>query len=102
MLGQISWIDWVVLAGTLLFIVVVGVWKSRASKGLEGYLRGGNEASWWTVGLGVMATQASAITFLSTAGQGFGYGMGFVQFFFGLSIAMYILCFTFISFYLRF
>lgn len=101
MLGQISWIDWVVLAGTLLFIVVVGVWKSRASKGLEGYLRGGNEASWWTVGLGVMATQASAITFLSTPGQGFADGMEFVQFYFGLPIAMIILCVTFIPLYYR-
>src|SRR5690625_7413725 len=102
MLGQISWIDWVVLAGTSLFIVVVGGWRCRASNGLEGYLRGGNEASWWTVGLGVMATQASAITFLSTPGQGFADGMEFVQFYFGLPIAMIILCVTFIPLHYRF
>lgn len=101
MLGQISWLDWIVLAGTLLFIVIVGVWKSRTKDHLDGYLRGGNEASWWTIGLGVMATQASAITFLSTPGQAYADGMGFVQFYFGLPIAMIILCITFIPLYYR-
>lgn len=99
--GQISWLDWLVLAGTLCFIVVVGVWKSRKNKELDGFLRGGNEASWLTVGLGVMATQASAITFLSTPGQGFADGMEFVQFYFGLPIAMIILCITFIPLYYK-
>ncbi|WP_261395011.1 sodium:solute symporter [Membranihabitans marinus] len=99
--GQISWLDWLVLAGTLCFIVVVGVWKSRKNKELDGFLRGGNEASWLTVGLGVMATQASAITFLSTPGQGFADGMEFVQFYYGLPIAMIILCITFIPLYYK-
>ncbi len=99
--GQISWLDWLVLGGTLCFIVIIGVWKSRKNKELDGFLRGGNEASWLTVGLGVMATQASAITFLSTPGQGFADGMEFVQFYFGLPIAMIILCITFIPLYYK-
>ena len=99
--SQISWLDWIVLGGTLCFIVVIGVWKSRKDKELDGFLRGGNEASWLTVGLGVMATQASAITFLSTPGQGFADGLEFVQFYFGLPIAMIILCITFIPLYYK-
>ncbi|WP_369427806.1 sodium:solute symporter [Membranihabitans maritimus] len=96
-----SVIDWLILSGTLLLIVGIGVWKSRKDKELDGFLRGGNEASWWTIGLGVMATQASAITFLSTPGQGFADGMEFVQFYFGLPIAMIILCITFIPLYYK-
>lgn len=99
--GQISWLDWLVLAGTLCFIVIIGIWKSRKNNELDGFLRGGNEASWLTVGLGVMATQASAITFLSTPGQGFADGLEFVQFYFGLPIAMIILCITFIPLYYK-
>lgn len=99
--GQISLLDWLILGGTLCFIVIIGVWKSRKNKELDGFLRGGNEASWLTVGLGVMATQASAITFLSTPGQGFADGMEFVQFYFGLPIAMIILCITFIPLYYK-
>ncbi len=92
-------IDWIVLAGTLLFIVLYGTWKTRGSKNVQEYIRGGNEAKWWTVGLSVMATQASAITFLSTPGQAFHSGMGFVQFYFGLPIAMVIICMVFIPLY---
>lgn len=99
--GQISWLDWIVLGGTLCFIVIIGIWKSRKDKKLDGFLRGSNEASWLTVGLGVMATQASAITFLSTPGQGFADGLEFVQFYFGLPIAMIILCITFIPLYYK-
>lgn len=99
--GQISWLDWIVLGGTLCFIVIIGIWKSRKNKELDGFLRGNNEASWLTVGLGVMATQASAITFLSTPGQGFADGLEFVQFYFGLPIAMIILCITFIPLYYK-
>lgn len=101
MQGQISWLDWIVLGASLCFIVLIGLWKTRKDKELDGYLRGGNEASWLTVGLGVMATQASAITFLSTPGQGFADGLGFVQFYFGLPIAMIILCITFIPLYYK-
>ncbi len=94
-------IDWIVLSGTLAFIVIYGVYKSRGSKNVHDYIRGGNEAQWWTVGLSVMATQASAITFLSTPGQAFHDGMGFVQFYFGLPIAMVIICLVFIPIYHR-
>lgn len=92
-------LDWVVLATTLLLIVLYGVYKTQGSKNVEEYIRGGNSSKWWTVGLSVMATQASAITFLSTTGQGFYSGMGFVQFYFGLPIAMVIICLVFIPIY---
>ncbi|WP_299216856.1 sodium:solute symporter [uncultured Aquimarina sp.] len=92
-------IDWIILIGTLLFIVLYGVWKTKGSKNVQDYIRGGNEAKWWTIGLSVMATQASAITFLSTPGQAFHSGMGFVQFYFGLPIAMIIICMVFIPLY---
>ncbi len=94
-------IDWIVLGGTLLFIVLYGAWKTKGSKNVQDYIRGGNEAKWWTIGLSVMATQASAITFLSTPGQAFHSGMGFVQFYFGLPIAMVIICMVFIPLYHR-
>ncbi|WP_428742796.1 sodium:solute symporter [Tenacibaculum sp.] len=92
-------VDWIVLSVTLLFIVLYGAWKTRGSKNVEEYLKGGNESKWWTIGLSVMATQASAITFLSTPGQAFHSGMGFVQFYFGLPIAMVIICLVFIPIY---
>ncbi len=94
-------IDWIILIGTLLFIVIYGAWKTRSSGDMQSYMLGGNEAKWWTVGLSVMATQASAITFMSTPGQAFHDGMGFVQFYFGLPFAMIIICFTFIPIYHR-
>ncbi|CAL2083890.1 Transporter, SSS family [Tenacibaculum sp. 190524A02b] len=92
-------IDWIVLSVTLAFIVVYGAWKTRGSQNVEEYIKGGNETKWWTIGLSVMATQASAITFLSTPGQAFHSGMGFVQFYFGLPIAMVIICLVFIPIY---
>ena len=96
-------IDWIVLGVTLLFIVIYGVWKTRGSaKNVEEYVLGNNETPWWTVGLSVMATQASAITFLSTPGQAYHDGMGFVQFYFGLPIAMVVICVTFIPIYHKF
>ncbi|GAA4324497.1 hypothetical protein GCM10023115_53870 [Pontixanthobacter gangjinensis] len=94
-------IDWIVLTGTIAFIVWYGVYKSRGSKNVEDYIGGGKNAKWWTIGLSVMATQASAITFLSTPGQAFHDGMGFVQFYFGLPIAMVIICMVFIPIYHR-
>jgi len=84
-------LDFIVLFGTMLSIVAYGIWKTRGSKGLEGYLLGNNSMKWGTIGLSVMATQASAITFLSTPGQGYEDGMGFVQFYFGMPFAMIIL-----------
>ena len=92
-------LDWIILAGTLLFIVVYGVWKTKGSKNVNDYVRGGNDSKWWTIGLSVMATQASAITFLSTPGQAFHDGMGFVQFYFGLPLAMIIICMVFVPLY---
>ncbi|MGB5360955.1 MAG: sodium:solute symporter, partial [Eudoraea sp.] len=80
-------------------IVVYGVWKTRGNKNVNDYVLGGNKSKWWTIGLSVMATQASAITFLSTPGQAFHDGMGFVQFYFGLPIAMIIICIVFIPLY---
>lgn len=95
-MGQI---DWIILIGTLLFIVLYGTYKARGSKDVTDYLKGGSDSRWWTIGLSVMATQASAITFLSTPGQAFHDGMGFVQFYFGLPIAMVVICLVFIPIY---
>ncbi|MBW2937628.1 sodium:solute symporter [Aureisphaera sp. CAU 1614] len=92
-------IDWIVLLGTLAFIVLYGMYKARGNKNVTDYLKGGSESNWWTIGLSVMATQASAITFLSTPGQAFHDGMGFVQFYFGLPIAMVIISLVFIPLY---
>ncbi|MBZ9630345.1 sodium:solute symporter [Salegentibacter sp. LM13S] len=94
-------IDWIVLFGTLAFIVIYGIYKTRKKQGAEDYIRGGNETRWWTIGLSTMATQASAITFLSTPGQAFHDGMGFVQFYFGLPLAMVVVCMFFIPIYKR-
>lgn len=94
-------LDWIVLSATLLFIVFYGVLKTRGSKNVEEYILGNNQTPWYVVGLSVMATQASAITFLSTPGQAYHDGMGFVQFYFGLPIAMVVICVTFIPIYHR-
>ncbi|GAB3535183.1 hypothetical protein GCM10027443_23650 [Pontibacter brevis] len=94
-------LDWIVLLGTLGFIVSYGMWKTRGSKDIEGYLKGDNSMKWWTIGLSVMATQASAITFLSTPGQAYEDGMRFVQFYFGLPIAMVIISITVIPIFYR-
>ncbi|MGB5237701.1 MAG: sodium:solute symporter, partial [Flavobacteriaceae bacterium] len=96
-----STLDWSVLTGTLLFIVGFGVWRTRGSKNVDDYVLGGKQAKWWTIGLSVMATQASAITFLSTPGQAFHDGMGFVQFYFGLPLAMIVICMVFVPLYHR-
>lgn len=94
-----SAIDWIVLGCTILFIVVYGIYKSRGSKNIDGYLLGDRSLPWYNVGLSVMATQASAITFLSAPGLAYADGMRFVQFYFGLPIAMIILCITFVPIY---
>ncbi len=91
-----SSIDWIVLALTLFSIVLYGIWKSRNMKTIESYLLADKQLPWYHVGLSVMATQASAITFLSAPGQGFSDGLRFVQFYFGLPLAMVVLCITFI------
>lgn len=94
-----SQLDWIILISSILFIVLYGLWKTRKQSTSDDYLSGGHDAKWLTVGLSVMATQASAITFLSTPGQAFHSGMGFVQFYFGLPIAMVIICITFVPIY---
>jgi len=94
-------IDWIILIGTLLLIVAYGTYQTRGSKNVKDYLKGGNSSPWWTIGLSVMATQASAITFLSTPGQAFQDGMGFVQFYFGIPLAMVMICMVFIPLYHR-
>jgi solute:Na+ symporter, SSS family len=91
--------DWIVLFGTIVIIVVYGVWKSRGSTNINGYLLGNNSMPWWSVGLGIMATQASAVTFLSTPGQAYEDGMRFLQFYFGLPVAMIILSVTAVPLY---
>jgi len=92
-------IDWIVLVTTLLGIVVYGVWKGRRQRHLEQYLLAGRQMQWYTIALSVMATQASAITFLSTPGQAYTDGMRFVQFYLGLPIAMVILSITAVPIY---
>ena len=91
-----SLIDWIVLVITLLSIISYGVWKSRGAKNIQGFLLADRKLHWYHIGLSVMATQASAITFLSAPGQGFNDGLRFVQFYFGLPLAMVVLCITFI------
>src|SRR6201996_87413 len=88
--------DWIVLGVTLLAIVVYGVFKSGNNKNIDHYFTGGRSLPWYHVGLSVMATQASAITFLSAPGQAYSDGMRFVQFYFGLPLAMIVLCITFV------
>jgi SSS family transporter len=94
-------LDWIILSVTLLFIVVYGVWKTKGSQNVEEYILGNHTTPWHVVGLSVMATQASAITFLSTPGQAYHDGMGFVQFYLGLPLAMVVICYTFIPIYHR-
>lgn len=94
-------LDFIILFVTLAFIVTYGSLKSRKNANVNDFIKGGNTSRWWTVGLSVMATQASAITFLSTPGQAFHDGMGFVQFYFGLPIAIIIICLVFLPIYHR-
>ena len=96
-----SGIDWAVLLGTLGLIVGYGTYMTRKSAGLAGYLKGGSDMKWLTIGLSVMATQASAITFISTPGLAYENGMEFIQNYFGLPIAILIVCVVFIPIYYR-
>lgn len=94
-------LDWVVLFGTIAFIVLYGIWKTRKTQTVEGYLRGDNSMRWWMIGVSIMATQASAVTFLSTPGQAIEDGMRFIQFYFGLPLAMVIISVTMVPIYYR-
>lgn len=100
-MGLLSALDWVVLVGTLAFIGAYGVWASRGVKTVDEYVRGGNTMKWPTIGLSIMATQASAITFLSTPGQAYQDGMRFVQFYFGLPLAMIVISAVFVPIYYK-
>ena len=93
--------DWVVLLGTIVGIAAYGAWRTRHVRSLNTYLRGNASAGWGTIGLSVMATQASAITFLSLPGQGFESGIGFVQNYFGLPLALIVVCAVFLPMYRR-
>ncbi len=94
-------LDWIILFGTLLFIALYGTWKTRGTKNIEGYLKGDNNMKWWMIGVSIMATQASAVTFLSTPGQAMEDGMRFLQFYFGLPLAMVIISVTMVPIYYR-
>src|SRR6476620_7699911 len=94
-------LDWVILFGTIAFIVLYGTWKTRKTQTMDGYLRGDNSMRWWMIGVSIMATQASAVTFLSTPGQAIEDGMRFLQFYFGLPIAMVIISVTMVPIYYR-
>src|SRR5438552_5632918 len=87
-------LDWVVLCGTLAFIVSYGLYKGRGSDTMKKYLLAGKTMPWYAMALSIMATQASAVTFISTTGQAYVDGMRFVQFYFGLPIAMLLLSYT--------
>ena len=89
-----SLLDWIVLTGFMVFVAVYGIWKTRGKKNIQDYLLANKTTPWYTVTLSIMATQASAITFLSTPGQAYADGMRFVQFYLGLPIAMIILSIT--------
>jgi Na+/proline symporter len=94
-------LDWVVLLGTIAAIVVYGGWRTRGVRTVDGYVRGDAALRWPTIGLSIMATQASAITFLSTPGQGFADGMRFIQFYLGLPLAMIVISWVFVPVYYR-
>jgi len=96
-----SLIDWIVLVTTIFAIVAYGIWKSGRNQNIDQFLVGNRSMPWYTVGLSVMATQASAITFLSAPGQAYSDGMRFVQFYFGLPLAMIVLCITFVPMFSR-
>src|SRR5436190_15401159 len=96
-----NFLDWIVLAVTIISIVLYGTWRTRKTSTMEGYLRGDNSMKWWMIGVSIMATQASAVTFLSTPAQAMDDGMRFLQFYFGLPIAMVIIAVFFVPIYYR-
>ena len=94
-------LDWMVLLGTMLGIAGYGIWRTRGHRNLDAYLKGKGDTRWLVIGLSVMATQASAITFLSTPGQGYESGLGFVQNYFGAPLALIVICVVFLPIYRR-
>ncbi len=95
------WLDWLIVAAYLVYIVYDGIRLTRRNDDLEGYFLANRSLPWWAVGLSVMATQLSAITLVGATGQGYTYGMSFIQFYFGLPLAMVILCVTIVPFFYR-
>lgn len=94
-------IDWIILIATLTGVIAFGLYKSRTTRDLDGYFLSNRTMPWWLVLLSVMGTQASAVTFLSVPGQAYADGMRFVQFYFGLPLAMIVLCITFVPIFHR-
>jgi len=91
-----NWLDFAVLIGSLLGIAIYGIWQTRHRRDLNSYLKGSGQTPWFAIGLSVMATQASAVTFLSTPGQGYVDGLGFLQIYFGVPIALIVICIFFL------
>src|ERR1700722_16533323 len=94
-------LDVIVLLGTLGFIIVYGALKTRGQKSMKGYLRGGDEKKWWIIGLSIIATQASAVTFISTPGQAYESGMGFLQIYLGVPLAMIVISSVFVPIFYK-
>lgn len=94
-------LDYAVLLGTILGIACYGIWRTRHRHTLESFLKGQGKTRWFSIGLSVMATQASTVTFLSTPGQGYESGLGFVQVYFGMPIALVIIAAVFLPIYRR-
>jgi SSS family transporter len=97
----VTWLDWSVFALYFAGILWIALFQSRKNQGVEGYFLANRRMPWWAIGLSVMATQASAITFIGTTGQAFDNGMGFIQFYLALPFAMVVLCLVFIPFFYR-
>src|SRR3954464_10226492 len=96
-----SSLDWIVLVASLAGIVAYGIYKSRTTKNLDGYFLSNRTMPWYLVLLSILGTQASAITFLSAPGQAYTDGMRFVQYYFGLPLAMIIICIVFVPIFRR-
>src|SRR6478609_2247609 len=94
-------LDWIILAVTLISTIMYGVYRSKTSRNLEGFFLSDRQMPWWLVLLSIMGTQASAITFLTAPGQAYTDGMRFVQYYFGIPLAMVILCITFVPIFHR-
>src|SRR5499433_3837131 len=98
---RMHWVDWAIVAAYLTYIIADGIRLTKRSKEVEGYFLANRSLPWWAVGLSVMATQLSAITLVGTTGQGYADGIRFVQFYFGLPIAMVILSLTVVPFFYK-
>ncbi|MBK8809117.1 MAG: hypothetical protein IPN69_00065 [Acidobacteria bacterium] len=94
-----SWLDWAIIVAYLAFMIFDGIRMTKHSKSVQGYFLANKSLPWWAVGLSVMATQLSAITLVGTTGQAYSDGMRFIQFYFGLPVAMIILCITVVKFF---